>query len=65
MKLIRFGSRHPDSRVVQTLLKPGLWLQSLTTREPTLDQVEVSIQALKDVLTAESRSDGATVEVMA
>jgi uncharacterized protein YqhQ len=64
-ELIRFGSRHPDSRVVQTLLKPGLWLQSLTTREPTLDQVEVSIQALKDVLTAESRSDGATVEVMA
>lgn len=64
-ELIRFGSRHPDSRVVQTLLKPGLWLQSLTTREPTLDQVEVSIQALNDVLSAESRSDGATVEVMA
>ena len=64
-ELIRFGSRHPDSRVVQTLLKPGLWLQSLTTREPTLDQVEVSIQALQDVLDAESRSDGATVEVMA
>ena len=64
-ELIRFGSRHPDSRVVQTLLKPGLWLQSLTTREPTLDQVEVSIQALRDVLDAESRSDGATVEVMA
>lgn len=64
-ELIRFGSRHPDSSIVQTLLKPGLWLQSLTTREPTLDQVEVSIQALQDVLDAESRSDGATVEVMA
>ncbi len=64
-ELIRFGSRHPDSSIVQTLLKPGLWLQSLTTREPTLDQVEVSIQALQDVLAAESRSDGATVEVMA
>ncbi len=29
-----------------TLLAPGLWLQRLTTREPTDDQVEVSIQAL-------------------
>jgi uncharacterized protein YqhQ len=64
-ELIRFGSRHPDSRVLATLLKPGLWLQSLTTREPTLDQVEVSIQALRDVLAAETRADGLTVEVMA
>jgi uncharacterized protein YqhQ len=64
-ELIRFGSRHPDSRIVQTFLKPGLWLQSLTTREPTLDQVEVSIKALQDVLSAESRSEGAAVEVMA
>ena len=30
-----------------TLLAPGLWLQRLTTREPTLDQVEVSIRALQ------------------
>ena len=29
-----------------TLLAPGLWLQRLTTREPTLDQIEVSIRAL-------------------
>ena len=29
-----------------TLLAPGLWLQRLTTREPSHDQVEVSIRAL-------------------
>ena len=27
-----------------TLLAPGLWLQRLTTRQPTLDQIEVSIR---------------------
>ncbi len=64
-ELIRFASRHPKSRLLATLMKPGLWLQSLTTREPTLDQVEVSIQALNDVLKAETRADGLTVEVMA
>ncbi len=65
-ELIRFGSRHPRNRLLRTLLAPGLWLQSLTTREPTLDQVEVSIRALRDVLEAEqARSGGAAVEVMA
>jgi uncharacterized protein YqhQ len=65
-EVIRFGSRHPDSRILRALLAPGLWLQSLTTREPTLDQVEVSIRALRDVLEAEqARAGGAAVEVPA
>jgi uncharacterized protein YqhQ len=68
-ELIRFGSRHPDNRIVRTMLAPGLWLQSLTTREPTLDQVEVSINALQDALAAEQRVQdergAARVEVMA
>jgi uncharacterized protein YqhQ len=68
-ELIRFGARHPDNPIVRKLLAPGLWLQSLTTREPTLDQVEVSINALRDVLAAEERSQAergvSRVEVMA
>ena len=40
-----------------TLLAPGLWLQRLTTREPTLDQLEVSIRALREVLDYEGRLD--------
>ena len=65
-EVIRFGGKHPDNPIVRTLLTPGLWLQGLTTREPTLDQVEVSIQALQDVLEAERASGQASqVEVMA
>jgi uncharacterized protein YqhQ len=68
-ELIRFGSKHPHNRLVRGLLSPGLWLQGLTTREPTLDQVEVSINALKDVLAAEERAQAghgvSPVEVMA
>jgi len=54
-----------------TLLAPGLWLQRLTTREPTDDQVEVSIQALHRVMekeaaeTPEERRLEGRVEVMA
>jgi uncharacterized protein YqhQ len=66
-ELIRFAGKHQDNRVLMTLLAPGLWLQRLTTREPTLDQLEVSIRALEEVLEREGRLSPADrrVEVMA
>jgi uncharacterized protein YqhQ len=66
-ELIRFAGKHTDNRVLMTLLAPGLWLQRLTTREPSLDQLEVSIRALREVLQREGRldPDERKVEVMA
>lgn len=66
-ELIRFAGRHQRSRLLMTLLAPGLWLQRLTTREPSLDQLEVSIRALQVVLDRERllSSDERKVEVMA
>jgi uncharacterized protein YqhQ len=66
-ELIRFAGKHTDNRILMTLLAPGLSLQRLTTREPTLDQLEVSIKALKEVLDLEGREQPADrrVEVMA
>jgi uncharacterized protein YqhQ len=54
-ELIRFAGKHTGNRALMTLLAPGLWLQRLTTREPTLDQIEVSIRALREVLHLEGR----------
>ncbi len=45
-ELIRLAGR-TENHVIQTLVKPGLWLQYLTTREPHADQIEVAIQALE------------------
>jgi len=65
-ELIRFAGKHTGNRLLMTLLAPGLWLQRLTTREPSLDQLEVSIRALRDVLERESARTGESrVEVMA
>jgi uncharacterized protein YqhQ len=70
-ELIRFAGRHSDNRLLMALLAPGLWLQRLTTRPPSLDQIEVSIRALKEVLALEGRETPAErmaerkVEVMA
>jgi uncharacterized protein YqhQ len=66
-ELIRFAGKHTDNRILMTLLAPGLWLQRLTTREPTLDQLEVSIRALREVLHVEGRltPEERRVEIMA
>src|SRR3954466_4184940 len=66
-ELIRFAGRHTGNRALMALLAPGLWLQRLTTRQPSLDQLEVSIRALKEVLHVEGRLSPADrrVEVMA
>ena len=66
-ELIRFAGKHQRNRVVMTLLAPGMWLQRLTTREPTLEQVEVSIRALKEVLRLEGpiTPEEREVEIMA
>jgi uncharacterized protein YqhQ len=66
-ELIRFAGKHATNRVLRTLLAPGLWLQRLTTRQPTLDQIEVSIRALREVLAREqiAAPESARVEVMA
>ncbi len=66
-ELIRFAGKHSSNRIVMTILAPGLWLQRLTTREPSIEQLEVSIRALREVLTLEEQriDDRSRVEVMA
>ena len=44
---------YEKSAFARALAAPGLWLQRLTTREPTPEMVEVSIAALKQVLQSE------------
>jgi uncharacterized protein YqhQ len=65
-ELIRFAGKHRTNKPLLVLLAPGLWLQRLTTREPTLDQVEVAIRSLQEVRTREeARGTDPRVEVMA
>jgi uncharacterized protein YqhQ len=66
-ELIRFAGKHQENRILMAVLAPGLWLQRLTTRDPSLDQIEVSIRALKEVLSLEkgTEPDARKVEVMA
>jgi uncharacterized protein YqhQ len=67
-EIIRWAGRHKDERYVQVIMRPGLWLQHLTTRTPDLDQLDVACRALRRVLELESEQTPAwvaKVEVMA
>jgi uncharacterized protein YqhQ len=52
-ELIRLAGRHHESRLLGALVAPGTWLQMLTTKEPTPDQVEVASRALQAALAAD------------
>ena len=47
---IRFTGKHSHSKLVQMMSWPGLMLQKITTREPSDDQIEVAIAAMKKVI---------------
>ena len=47
---LRLGAGKEDNWFVGGLMKPGLWLQMITTKPPTEDQVEVAIRAFEAVV---------------
>jgi uncharacterized protein YqhQ len=53
-ELIKWAGKNRARRWVQIVMYPGLQLQRLTTREPSLDQLEVAIAALNSVLAHET-----------
>jgi len=52
-ELTRLAGRYGDSLIVRALIAPGMWLERLTTAEPTPDQVEVAQRAMEAALAAE------------
>jgi uncharacterized protein YqhQ len=57
-EIIRFADRRRESRGARYFIQPGLWLQRLTAREPSEDQIEVAIRALQTVLQCEHQREG-------
>jgi uncharacterized protein YqhQ len=49
-ELLKLSGKTRDNRVTRLLIQPGLWLQRITTREPSLEQLEVAIVALESAL---------------
>jgi uncharacterized protein YqhQ len=54
-EFIKYSAGNCGNPVIKVLMKPGLWLQQLTTREPSDDQIEVAIRSLEEALALEPR----------
>ena len=52
-EIIRAAGRKEASAVFSFITRPGIWMQNLTTKEPSDDQLEVAIYALKESLKLE------------
>lgn len=52
-EFLKFSARYQHNPVIKILIAPGLALQRMTTREPDLSMLEVSIAALKKLLAEE------------
>tara|TARA_Y100001956_G_scaffold82053_1_gene101535 strand:- start:654 stop:1562 length:909 start_codon:yes stop_codon:yes gene_type:complete len=56
-EFIRFNSKHETNKFVSKMSVPNLLLQSLTTKIPDDDQIEVAINAMESAIQADSQID--------
>ena len=55
-ELIKYAGRH-DNIITKIFSAPGLWMQRITTKEPTDDMIEVAIASIKAVITDNPEDD--------
>src|SRR5262244_743303 len=55
-EIIRAAGKKESGAIFRLMTMPGVWMQNLTTREPSDDQLEVAIYALKESLKLEPES---------
>ncbi|GBE29578.1 MAG TPA: DUF1385 domain-containing protein [Bacteroidetes bacterium] len=49
-EVLRLVEKHAEDKLWQPLVKPGFWLQKITTREPDEGQLEVALHSLRESL---------------
>jgi len=59
-EIIRFAAKHRGS-LFAVMTAPGLWLQRITTKNPSDDQVECAIDALNQAMELEAQRGGELV----
>jgi uncharacterized protein YqhQ len=57
---LRLGAKFPRSLVMRATMRPGIWLQRITTQEPTADQIEVAVVSFREVLRREEEAEAGT-----
>jgi hypothetical protein len=56
-EIMKLGAAHSNNRMVRILLAPGLFLQTMTTRDPDDGQIEAALSALNEVIEIDQAAD--------
>lgn len=56
-EILKLSSKYKDNFFVNMLIKPGLWLQKITTREPDDEQLEVALVSIREALGKEEPNE--------
>ncbi|MFH1439187.1 MAG: DUF1385 domain-containing protein [Candidatus Woesearchaeota archaeon] len=54
-EFLKITAKKCNNFIIKILMQPGLYVQKLTTKEPTDDMVEIAIKAIEDVLRKEKK----------
>jgi uncharacterized protein YqhQ len=60
-EFIRFASRNMDNPLVRMVVTPNLMLQRLTTREPSLEMIEVAITAFERAKSGDTEAEASVM----
>jgi uncharacterized protein YqhQ len=52
-EMLRFGASHRGNVAVRVFFEPGIWVQKITTKQPTDDMIEVAIVSMEQALAAD------------
>jgi uncharacterized protein YqhQ len=55
-EILRFGAKHRGNPIVRALYLPGIWVQMITTKQPSDDQIEVAIVSMQQALLADNEA---------
>jgi len=52
-ELLKLSDKFKNNKIINSITKPGLWLQKITTKQPNKKQIEVGIRAVESILKLE------------
>ena len=55
-EILRFGAKHRGNPIIRALYLPGIWVQMITTKQPTDEMIEVAIVSMQQALLADGES---------
>jgi len=53
---LRLGAKYQDSLAMRAMMRPGIWLQKITTQEPDASQIEVALASFSEVRRREAEA---------